>query len=87
MSNNTQEKKQKLLEMLKIFMENNMKWEDKKTVNYLMEMEKLSPDPYLSDYIFWPKRYGYKEELTPEEIVDICFSYQPIITPPPPKKD
>ncbi len=74
-----EEKKQKLLEMLDIFLKEQANWNDEKASNYMLEMKKLSPDPSLSDYIFWPQNHGYDRELTPEEIVEKCFSYKPII--------
>ncbi len=76
-------KKKKLLEMIKLFLEKQVDWDDEKVGGFMLEAEKLSPDPSLFGYVLFPNNYGYDDDLTPEEIVDICFSYKPIITPPP----
>ncbi len=39
----------------------------------LMFVRKNVPDPYVSDYIFWPDR-----QMTAEEIIDRALAYKPI---------
>jgi hypothetical protein len=39
----------------------------------LFQITKLSPDPEISDYIFW------EDGLTIDEIVEKAFAYKPII--------
>jgi len=41
--------------------------------NLLDEIENLSPDPEISDYIFW------EDGLTIDEIIEKAFAYKPII--------
>lgn len=40
-------------------------------------LQKTVPHPQVIDLIFWPETLGYKQELTPEEIVKIARAYQP----------
>lgn len=45
------------------------------SVEIIMEIEQLSPDPEIMNYIFG-KKY---EHLTVDEIIEKAFSYKPII--------
>ena len=59
----------------------NASLDDKAQEDLLFEIKKLSPDPAVSDYIFW------EDNLTIDEIVDKAFSYKPIILGDQSKKD
>ncbi|WP_072682481.1 hypothetical protein [Arcobacter sp. LA11] len=48
-----------------------------------LEIDKLSPDLYWSDYIYWAKGKYHNSDgsLNMEKFLDKIFSYKPIILP------
>ena len=79
----TADDKQRLLELVKYFKAHQGEMTEEEVDRLTEDIEKLSPDPEVLNYIFYPT--GNKE-LRCEEIVERAFSYKPIITPPPSDK-
>lgn len=73
MDNKTERKE--ALNLLSEYFDNIDDIEEKRVDQIFHRLEEVSPDPYISDYVFYPEG----KELTPEEIVEKAFSYKPII--------
>ncbi len=78
--------KQEKRERIKILIEELMNIEKKlldeeRESEIFLEIDKLSPDPYWSDYIYWGKgEYDNPDgSLNMEKFFDRIFSYKPII--------
>ena len=55
---------------------------EKEMDEWLRLVELNVPDAGVSDIIFWPNVRHLPDNLTAEEVVDIAFSYKPIILGP-----
>ncbi len=75
---NKTEARNEVLQLLITFLDGLGKMPESEQDEIFEKINKLSPDPYISDYIFYPED-GI--EMTPEEIVEKAFSYQPITLP------
>lgn len=64
--------REELTEFIRNFKLSAGKMSEKEEAHNLAVIEKNSPDPYVSDLIYWPPD---NKDLSAEEIVDIAFSY------------
>ena len=71
-----------LLDLVRYFKQNQKIMSEEEVDELMNNILKISPDPDILDYIFYPP--GGKD-MSCEEIVEKAFSYKPIITPPPSK--
>lgn len=73
------EKKEKIIEFVNELLTNEATEERESQI--FLEIDKLSPDPTWSDYIFWGKgEYDNLDgSLNMDKFLDKIFSYQPII--------
>lgn len=67
-------RKAEAYELLKFFLENHYKMPEEESNELYQKITVLSPDPYIMDYVFWPKG----PEMTAEEIIEKAWSYQAI---------
>lgn len=73
MNNGTE--REEVLSLLNEYFEEIEEIEESRVDEIFQRLEKISPDPNISDYVFYPEG----EELTAEEIVEKVFSYKPIL--------
>ncbi len=66
-------KKEALL-LLKKFMNSKSDLTEDEEIELFLRLDELSPDPYISDYVFYPEG----KEMTSEEIIEKAFNYKPI---------
>ena len=82
---NIEKKKEKIKQIINELLTN--KATDKREIEINIEMDRLSPDPAWSDYIFWSDDYiDENDNFLMENFLDKIFSYEPnIIIPSAPK--
>ncbi|MDJ0686809.1 MAG: hypothetical protein QNJ84_19165 [Alphaproteobacteria bacterium] len=68
------EQKQEALRLLKKYFEEVDTLSEKETDVLFLRLSEISPDPEISNYIFFPEG----AELTPEEIIEKAFRYESI---------
>lgn len=58
----------------------NEKLNDREQEGLLFKIKKLSPDPEISDYIFWDKgEFWEGDKIKIDAIIEKAFAYKPII--------
>ncbi len=72
---NNKTDREEALCLLSEYFDNIDEIEEKRVDEIFQCLERISPDPNISDYVFYPD----ERELTPEEIVEKAFSYKPIL--------
>ncbi|MCP4933255.1 MAG: hypothetical protein GY927_03410 [bacterium] len=70
----TKEKDEALMLLTKFYSEIKS-LSEKQVDDIFLRLKKISPDPEISDYVFYPPN---GVEMTPEEIVEKAFSYKAI---------
>lgn len=63
--------RERMIEIVRILTSDTGDLADAAVDDLLIELERLSPDPNISQYIFWPDQG--EERLTPEQIVDMAL--------------
>lgn len=69
------DRKAEALRLLNEYYSNRDVLSEEEVDNIFQRLSEMSPDPAISDYVFFPDG----PEMTPEEIINKAFSYKPII--------
>ncbi|MBE0560729.1 MAG: hypothetical protein IH622_07900 [Ochrobactrum anthropi] len=69
------DRKAEALKLLNEYYSNRDVLSEEEVDNIFQRLSEMSPDPAISDYVFFPDG----PEMTPEEIINKAFSYKPVI--------
>lgn len=70
-------RKAALKAMLTDYLENIASYDEEEGDSLIRQMEHLTPNSEITDYIFWPDRH-FDHEPTVDEIVERCFAFKPL---------